>query len=299
MPEVSASAKPLKTVALLGAGGTMGRGMAGNLSAGFEVRAWNRTAEKIADLAEDPKIAVCGTAREAAEGADVILTMLSDGEAVLAAMAGPDGGFAGAEAGAIWLQASTIGIEATERCAKEAERAGLVFVDAPVLGTKKPAEEGQLVVLGSGPEEARARLEPLFEAIGKRTLWAGEAGAGSRLKVVVNTWIVTVVEGTAEMLALAEATGVDPAQTLEAVADGPLDLPYMRLKSKAMLERDFTPSFRLALAAKDAGLALAAVEERELELPMLAAVRERMDAVAKEHGDEDLAAVYLASSSSD
>lgn len=299
MPEASPSAKPLKTVALLGAGGTMGKGMAGNLSGGFEVRAWNRTAEKIADLAEDPKIAVCETAREAAEGADVVLTMLSDDEAVLAAMAGPDGGLAGGESGAIWLQASTIGIEATERCAAEAGRAGLVFVDAPVLGTKKPAEEGQLVVLGSGPEEARARLEPLFEAIGKRTLWVGEAGAGSRLKVAVNTWIVAVVEGTAEMLALAEATGVDPAQTLEAVAGGPLDLPYMRLKSKAMLERDFTPSFRLALAAKDAGLALAAAEERGLELPMLAAVRERMDAVAEEHGDEDLAAVYLASSSSD
>jgi 3-hydroxyisobutyrate dehydrogenase len=289
----------LRTVALLGAGGTMGRGMARNLLGNFALRAWNRTREKIGDLAEEPRVTACESPREAAAGADVVLTMLSDGEAVLDAMAGPDGGLAGAEPDSIWLQASTIGVEATARCAELAEQRGLTFVDAPVLGTKKPAEEGGLVILGSGPAEARERLRPLFDAIGKRTLWAGEAGTGSRLKVAVNSWIVTVVEGTAEMLALADAVGIDPEATLDAVADGPLDLPYMRLKAKAMLERDFTPSFRLSLAAKDAGLALAAAEDAGLELPMLAAIRERMAAVAREHGDEDLAAVYLASASSD
>lgn len=100
------------------------------------------------------------------------------------------------------------------------------------------------------------------------------------------------------MLALAEAVGTDPQMALDAVAEGPLDLPYMQLKAKAMLERDFTPSFRLSLAAKDAGLALEAAAEAGLELPMLAAIRERMVAVARDHGDEDLAAVYLASAPS-
>lgn len=294
MPGPEHRSGDVEVVAVLGAGGTMGRGMVGNLREPFEVRAWNRTREKIADLA-GAGVTVCDSAREAAAGADVVLTMLSDGEAVLAAMEGEDGALAGAEPGAIWLQASTIGLEGTERCAELAAQADLVFVDAPVLGTKKPAEEGQLVVLGSGPQEAREKLAPLFEAIGKRILWAGEAGAGSRLKVAVNTWIVAVVEGTAEMLALAEAVGLDPRLALEAVEDGPLDLPYLRLKAKAMLERDFTPSFRLALAAKDAGLALDAAEQAGLDLPMLAAIRERMAAVAREHGDEDLAAVYLAS----
>ncbi|MGN6664282.1 MAG: NAD(P)-dependent oxidoreductase [Solirubrobacterales bacterium] len=289
----------MRVVAVLGAGGTMGRGMVGNLAGGFEVRAWNRTAAKIADLADDPDVAVCDSAGEAAAGSDVVLTVLSDGEAVLAAMEGDEGGLSGAAEGAIWLQASTIGIEATERCIELADRHDLVFVDAPVLGTKKPAEEGELVILGSGPEEARERLAPLFEAIGKRTLWAGPAGAGTRLKVAVNAWIVTVVEGAAEMLSLAEALGIDPAAPLDAIAEGPLDLPYLRLKAKAMLERDFTPSFRLALAAKDAGLALAAAEEEGLDLPMLAAIRERMDTAARDHGDKDFAAVYLASSSSD
>jgi 3-hydroxyisobutyrate dehydrogenase len=286
----------VETVALIGAGSTMGKGVGANLAGRFQVRAWNRTREKIGDLAGRDAVTVCDTAREAAEGADVVLTMLSDGEAVLAAVEGSDGALAGAREGAIWLQMSTIGLEAIGRCAELAEQAGVVLVDAPVLGTKKPAEEGQLVILGSGPEQARELLDPLFEAIGKRTLWVGEAGAGSRLKVVVNSWIVSVVEGTAEMLALAEAVGVDPQLALDAVADGPLDLAYMQMKAKAMLARDFTPSFRLALAAKDAGLALAAAEQAGLELPMLAAIRERMDAVAEEHGDEDLAAVYLASS---
>lgn len=296
MPPEDSLPDRVETVALIGAGSTMGRGIGANLAGRFQVRAWNRTREKIGDLADHDAVTVCETAREAAEGADVVLTMLSDGGAVLAASEGDDGALAGAREGAIWVQASTIGLEAIGRCAELAEQAGAALVDAPVLGTKKPAEEGQLVILASGPEQAREPLEPLFEAIGKRTLWVGEAGAGSRLKVVVNSWIVSVVEGTAEMLALAEAVGVHPQLALDAIADGPLDLPYMRMKAKAMLERDFTPSFRLALAAKDAGLALAAAEEAGLELPMLAAIRERMDAVAEDHGDEDLAAVYLASS---
>ena len=297
VPEERSSSRT-ETVALIGAGSTMGKGIGANLAGGFRLRAWNRTREKIGDLAEREGVEVCETAREAAEGADVILTMLSDGEAVLAASEGDDGALAGAREGAIWLQAATIGLEATGRCAELAGQAGVVLVDAPVLGTKKPAEEGQLVILGSGPESARELLMPLFDAIGKRTLWVGEAGAGSRLKVVVNSWIVSVVEGTAEMVALAEALGVDPRTALDAMADGPLDLPYMKMKAEAMLERDFTPSFRLALAAKDARLALAAAEEAGLELPMLAAIRERMEAAAEEHGDEDLAAVYLASAPS-
>lgn len=298
MPAEDRSSDRVETVALLGAGSTMGKGIGANLTGEFRIRAWNRTREKIGDLGEQDGVEVRESPRDAAAGADVILTMLSDGEAVLAATEGADGALAPAQEGAIWLQASTIGLEATARCAELAEQAGVALVDAPVLGTKKPAEEGQLVILASGPEQARERLRPLFDAIGKRTLWVGEAGAGSRLKVAVNSWIVSVVEGTAEMLALAEAVGIDPQSALDAIADGPLDLPYMRMKAKAMLERDFTPSFRLSLAAKDAGLALDAAEEAGLELPMLAAIRERMAAAAVEHGDEDLAAVYLASSDS-
>lgn len=283
-------------VALLGAGGTMGQGMARNIAAaGVSVRAWNRTAEKIEELAQEERIVACETPAEAAAGADALITILSDTDAVLAAMDGRDGAIAGAAEGAIWVQAGTIGVEGIERCAELAERAGLVLVDAPVLGTKQPAEQGQLVVLGSGPEAARQRLEPVFEAIGKRTMWVGEAGTGTRLKVAVNSWICTVVEGVAETLSLAQGTGVDPNLVMEAVADGPLDLPYMKMKGRSMLEGDFTPSFRLALAAKDARLAVRAAQEAGLELPMLEAIGERMSEAAEHYGDEDLSAVYRAS----
>jgi 3-hydroxyisobutyrate dehydrogenase len=276
----------------------MGRGMARNLAAaGIPVRAWNRTLGKVEDLAADERIEVFETAAEAARDADAIITMLTDTEAILAAMEGPDGAAAGAAPGSTWIQMSTIGIAGTERCAELASRHRLTFVDAPVLGTKQPAEEGALVVLASGPEEARAVVQPVFDAVGKKTLWVGEAGAGSRLKVVVNTWVLTVVEGTAEMLALAEGIGVDPRLALEALEGGPLDLPYMRMKAKAMLERDFTPSFKLGLAAKDARLAVQAAGHADLELPMLAAIAERMTEAAREHGEEDLAAVYLATAS--
>jgi 3-hydroxyisobutyrate dehydrogenase len=293
---VPAESGAIETVAFLGAGGTMGKGMARNLAgAGIAVRAWNRTLAKLDDLRGEQGFTICETPAEAARGADGLITMLTDGDAVLAAMEGEEGAAASAAEGTIWLQTSTIGIEATERCRALAGASGLVFVDAPVLGTKQPAEAGELVILASGPAIAREALGPVLEAIGKKTIWVGEeAGAGSRLKLVTNAWIVTVVEGTAEMLALCRSLGVDAGLALEAFEGGPLDLPYMRLKAKSMLAGEFEPSFRLALAAKDARLAVDAAAAAGLELPALEAIAERFAAAAREHGDEDLAAVYLA-----
>jgi 3-hydroxyisobutyrate dehydrogenase len=282
-------------IAVLGAGGTMGRPMARNLArSGIAVRAWNRTAEKAQALADDG-VELVTTPAQAAAGATVILTMLSDAEAVLAAMDGPDGALAGRSPGAVWLQTSTIGIEATERCAELAERHGLAFVDAPVLGTKQPAEQGDLIILASGPDDLRERLAAIFEAVGKRTMWLGAAGAGTRLKIAVNAWIVSVVEGAAETLALAEGLGLDPSLVLDAVSGGPLDLPYLQMKGRAMIERNFEPSFRLALAAKDAALVEDAAEQHGLDLPLIATIRRRLEAGAREHGDEDMAATFLTS----
>ena len=284
----------ITTVAVLGAGGTMGKGIARNLAAGagIAVRAWNRTAARLDDLEGEEGFEVCSGVEDAVRGADAILTILSDAGAVLETIEAAAPALA---PGAVWLQQSTIGVEGSDRCVELASEQGLELVDAPVLGTKQPAEAGELVILAAGPEQLRGRVEPLFAAIGKKTIWVGEAGAASRLKVAVNAWIVSVVEGGAETLALAGALGIDPRLVLEALEGGPLDLPYLRLKSKAMLERDFTPSFRLALAAKDAGLAAEAAAALGLELPMLGAIRERLAEAADEHGDEDMAATYLLS----
>jgi 3-hydroxyisobutyrate dehydrogenase len=286
-----------ETIAVLGAGGTMGLPMARNLAAaGFSVRAWNRSPEKLAPL-EDGGVALCPTPADAARDATLILTMLSDADAVLAVMEGQDGALAAGAEGALWLQMSTIGIQGTDRCAALAERHGLGFVDAPVLGTKQPAEQGELVILASGPDDPRDRVAPVFDVVGKRTMWIGAAGAGTRLKIAVNAWIVSVVEGAAETLALAEGLGLDPALVLDAVAGGPLDLPYLQMKGKAMIARRFEPSFRLALAAKDAALVEDAAAEVGLDLPLVAAIRRRLEAGVAEHGDKDLSATFLTSAS--
>ncbi len=295
--EARATEQRAPATAVLGAGGTMGLGIAANLvAADIDVRAWNRTAGKLAPLAKSTSVQICETPAEAASGAGTILTVLSDAAAVMDAMQGPHGALAGAKSGAIWMQSSTISIEPTQACAELAGSSGLEFVDAPVLGTKKPAADGELVILASGPAWLEEHLRPLFEAIGKRTIWAGETGAGTRLKLAVNSWIFSVVEGAAESLALAEGLGLDPSKLLDAISGGAMDTPYLQLRGKAMIERDFEPSMRLALAAKDAGLIVEAAQRAGLDLPMLESVSRRMAEAARLHGEEDMAATYLASS---
>ncbi len=288
-----------EAVAVIGAGGTMGLPMARNIAgAGIEVRAWNRSREKAESLADDG-VEVLDTAAEAATGASVLLTILSDADAVVDAMEGSDGVLAGAEKGALWLQMSTIGIEGTERCATLAEENGLTLVDAPVVGTKQPAEQGKLTVLASGPEEARERCEPIFDPISQKAVWLGEAGTGTRMKLVINSWLLSLVEGLAETIAFAEGIDVDPAQFLETIEGGPIDNAYAQLKGRMMIERSFEPAFKLELAAKDARLVLEAMERHDLELPMLTAIRAQLEEAAEAHGEKDMSATYLASASKD
>jgi 3-hydroxyisobutyrate dehydrogenase len=274
----------------------MGFAMARNLArAGFQIHAWNRSRDKAQPLTEDGA-EIFDTPAEAAGGADLILTMLADADAVLETMEG-DGGALSAELGRepAWLQMSTIGETGTERCIELARAHELEFVDAPVLGTKEPAEQGKLIVLASGPDRLRERLQPIFDTVGQRTMWVGGAGQGSKLKLVTNAWLVAVVEGAAEAFALAEGMGLDPQLLLDAVAGGPLDLPYLQLKGKAIIERNFAPSFSLKLAAKDARLAEEAAEHHGLDLPLVRTVRERMEEGIPEHGDEDMSATFLTS----
>ena len=196
--------------------------------------------------------------------------------------------------GALWIQSSTIGVAATERLAEQAGERGITFVDAPVLGTKKPAEDGQLFMLASGPEEARARCEPVFDAISRGHVWLGEAGLGTRLKLVVNSWILCTIENLSETFVLARTLGVDPRSFLEAISGGGMDMPYAHLKGEAILNQDFPASFPLVHARKDVALILDAVGE--VELPLVRATLQQFDrAFELGHGDEDMSAVYYAS----
>jgi 3-hydroxyisobutyrate dehydrogenase len=275
-------------VAVLGAG-TMGGPMARNIAdAGIDVRVWNRTSER----AEETGLEVAETATDVVEGADVMLTMLADGDAV-EEVAGD--ALASLPDDAVWLQMSTVGIAANEMLAKLAADRGVAFVDAPVSGTKQPAEEGELVVLASGPKEARERVKPVFDAVGSKTVELGEAGEGTRLKLVLNAWLAALVDSLAETIAFAEAIDVDPSRFLGAIEGGPLGPAYAQLKGKMMIEREFPASFSLELMRKDAGLVLEAAERHDFDAPMMETVARVFDrAIEAGHGDEDMAAAFCA-----
>ncbi len=281
------------TVAVLGTG-IMGAAMARNLlAAGMEVRAWNRSREKAEPLTGDGA-KVADTPAEAAGGADFLLTMLSDADTI-AEVVGDGDVLSSLAEGGVWLQMSTVGAEGNERLGDLASGSGVAYVDAPVLGTKQPAERGQLIVLASGPEEVRERCEGVFDPMASKVLWLGPAGEGSRLKLVVNNWIAGLLAVLAETVSLAEALGVDPSRFLEVIEGGPLGLPYAQMKGKMMIEGDFPASFSLKLARKDIGLILEAARANGLQPAVTEAVAARFDeALAAGHGEEDMAAVYEA-----
>jgi 3-hydroxyisobutyrate dehydrogenase len=274
-------------VAVLGTG-TMGAPMARNLaSAGLDVRVWNRSLDKARAV---EGATAFESAAEAVAGADFVVTILSDGDAVEDVASGLDFG------GAVWLQLSTVGVAATERLMELAARGSVPFVDAPVVGTKQPAEKGELTILASGPRDARSAARPVFDAVAARVIELGDAGEGTRLKLVINSWLVAMVEALAETIAFSEAIGIDPARFLETIEGGPTGPAYAQIKGKMMIAREFDPSFSLALARKDAALVLEAAERHGFDAPLVEVVVRKMDeAIAAGHGDEDMAATYVAS----
>lgn len=195
---------------------------------------------------------------------------------------------------AVWVQMSTVGLE-IDRLAELAEDGGITFVDAPVLGTKEPAEKGQLVVLAAGPDDARDACAPVFDAIGSRTMWVGDAGSASRLKLVTNCWIAGMVEALAESIALADAFDLDPELFLEAIEGEAVGSPYARIKGEMMVSGKYPVAFPLKLAFKDTSLVSDAAQEHGLDAPLARVVAGQFaKAVTAGHGDEDWAAVYRA-----
>lgn len=278
------------TVSVLGTG-IMGAAMARNLlRAGHEVRVWNRHQAKAEPLASDGAH-VAGTPAEAVTGADVIVTMLYDGATVRSVI---EEAVPGLRPGALWMQSTTASLPDVAELGAFAERNGLVFFDAPVLGTRQPAEAGQLTVLATGPAEHRDAIAPVFEAVGARTVWTESA---TRLKLVANSWVLAVTHGTAETLALAKGLDVDPADFFALIEGGPLDMGYLRAKGSAILEGRLSPaSFAVVTAEKDARLIVGAGADSGVRLDVAAAGAERFRRAAEQgHGDEDMAASYYAS----
>ncbi len=289
------------TVAVLGAG-AMGAPMASRLAqASFPIRVWNRTRRRAEPLAQQGAV-VADTPAEAAEGAQVLITMLLDADATEHAVFGPDGaaavlGAGGAGPGPVWAQMGTVGVAGAGRLARLAAERSLAYADAPVLGSRAPAAAGKLAILASAAPALREPLEPVFAVLGGRTLWVGEDGAdaaGSRLKLAVNSWVLALTAATAEALALADGLGLDPKLFLAAIEGTPTDSPYAHLKGGQMIAGDYDPAFTVAAAAKDAGLIARAASEAGLRLPVAAAVREAFAAAVESgHADLDMAALHL------
>jgi 3-hydroxyisobutyrate dehydrogenase len=237
----------------------MGHGMAtSTLRAGIPTIVWNRrpqAAQELARLGAD----VAGTAADAARRAAIVVTMVTDTDAVIS-IARDQGMLAALAPDAIWVQMSTIGVAGTERVAAmvQTERPDVTLLDAPVSGSREPAEQGQLTIFASGPQQARPRVATLFDALGQRTIWVGEVGAGSRLKLVNNTLVAFAAEVVANSAALASRLGLETQTVVDALGGGPLVSAWQAAKLQRIAKGEFSAQFALSLAVKDVRLALQA-----------------------------------------
>jgi 3-hydroxyisobutyrate dehydrogenase len=280
-------------VAVIGAG-IMGSAMARNLvAAGLNTTVWDRSASATGPLA-DAGAVVAASARDAVQGAGVVITMLPTADVVDSVIF--DGDVTGAfDDGCVWAQMGTIGVEATVRMRDRlaSRRPGVMFVDAPVSGSKGPAQQGQLLILASGPAAAADAVGPVFDVIGRKTVWLGEAGQGSQMKLVVNAYMSILIEGVAETMELADRLDIGHQQLAEVIEGGPLDAPIADAKFHKMDQRDFAAEFPLEWALKDVDLAIGAAPGDTL--PLLAALsRQWHTAVAAGHGRQDVSAARLA-----
>lgn len=280
-----------RLVAVLGTG-TMGAAMARNIAAaGMALRVWNRTRSAAAPLA-DAGAVVCASPDDACRGADVVLTILANEAVTTEVMERAGDGLAN---GMVWLQCCTVAPEGSQRLAAQAERLGVDYIEAPLIGTKEPAVAGTLTILAASPRAAIAdRVRPVLDAVGSRTLWLDALGQPSSLKLAYNAWVLTTVEGIAESLALAEALGVDPALVADVIHGSQLDSDYVRTKGPKMISDDLdAPSFPLDAAAKDAVLITDAARSAGLRLGIAEVVRQRLQLAVREGlGHADVAATY-------
>lgn len=279
----------LPTVAVLGLG-AMGHAFAANLlKKGFSVSGWNRTRSRGEDLLSSG-LRLCESPRQAVADADVVILMLSDGETTQGVL---NELLADLKNGAVVSQMGTIGIAATEQLIEtfRQHRPDAVFIDAPVSGTRAPAEQAQVLVLASGDRARAAAIEPVFAAISKGAKWLGEAGAGTKMKLVANAWLVSLMQGLAESTRLADRLGFSPDEFWQILDGGPLAAPYAKGKLAMIAGDDYAPQMQLTWALKDARLALEAAGDSPMPgLETIAGLWQQ--AVEAGYGEKDLSVIY-------
>jgi len=281
--------KALPAVAVLGLG-AMGHAFAANLlKKGFTVYGWNRTPGRGEDL-KAQGLQLHHDAKQAVVNAQVVIAMLTDGEAtesIIRAIA------PSCPQGATFCQMGTIGIQetATAIALLETLRPDMLYLDAPVSGTKAPAENAQILVMASGDRSRAQSAQTVFDAISRGTQWYGEAGSSQKMKLVINAWLIAMMQGVAESMQLAKQFGFTPNQLWETLEGGPLAAPYVKGKLEMIRQDDYTPQMQLQHALKDARLALANAAEGTM--PMMDNIT-HLWAQAADNGlaEQDLAAVF-------
>jgi 3-hydroxyisobutyrate dehydrogenase/2-hydroxy-3-oxopropionate reductase len=273
--------------------GIMGNAMALNLvKAGLDVTVWNRNTDKCAEVialgakqGQSPK--------HIAETCDITFTMVSDPAAALAICEGPNGVLAGIGEGRSYIDMSTVDDETSQTISAAITKAGGRFLEAPVSGTKKPAEDGTLIILAAGDKSLYDEALPAFEIMGKMSPYLGEVGQGAKMKLVVNMMMGGMLSIFSEGMSLGLKAGLDGQQLLDIIDAGAIANPMFKGKGAMLLDDNYTTSFPLKHMQKDMRLAVNLGDKLNLPLPTAAIANESFKQARKAgYSDEDIAAIY-------
>ncbi len=272
--------------------GIMGVPMSKNvLKAGNEVMVYNRTPERIAPVTKAGAKAV-QTPKAAAQGADALILMLTGPEAVDSVLFGENGVLGGIKPGTPIINMSTVSPAYSRQLNERLAASSAVLIDAPVSGSKKPAEDGTLIILAGGPKEKVKELESLLLTMGKKVVYCGEAGQGSSMKMAVNLLLGIMMEGFCEAVNFGQRCGLVTETLLEAFLAGPLSCGLFNLKAEMLKNDDFPPQFPLRHITKDLRFVLQTADENGAAIPIGSSLFQLFRLASGQHwGDMDFAVV--------
>lgn len=272
--------------------GIMGQPMAQNvIKGGYALTVYNRSSEKTKPLV-DAGATVAPTPKAVAGASDVIILMLAGPEAIDAVLEGPEGLIAGMQAGHILINMSTVSPQYAKQLADRLTAKSAMAIDAPVSGSRKPAEEGALVILAGGPEDKVAQLEPLLTCMGKKVVYCGDTGQGASMKMAVNLLLGIMTAGLSEAVNLGQKCGLDTATMLETMLAGPMGCALFEFKKPMLIDDSFSTQFPLKHMTKDIRFALQTADENGAMAPIGHTVFQLYrQSMGQGLGDMDFAAV--------
>ncbi len=280
-----------QTIGLIGLG-IMGTAMARNLvRAGFRVTVNNRSPEK-AEVLTALGAKMAPTPKALAAGSDIILCMVTGAEAIQDILQGPEGALQSLDGTKVFINMSTVSPNFARELGTILAPTSVRYIDAPVSGSKKPAEEGTLIILAGGVEADVEQMAPIFAAIGKKTVYCGPAGQGSMMKMAVNLLLGIMMEGIAEAMRLGVAGGLAGEAILDVILSGPLQCPFFQMKSELLKSESFPAQFPLKHMTKDLKAIVDTAHEVGVPVPVAHTLLPLYrSAVRRGHGESDVAAI--------